>query len=153
MNIYKVTAAEEKKTIARQVLEALPEWFGIPEAREEYIAAGAEQTFFAAEEAGRVIGFLCLAETGRDTMELAVMGVCREHHRKGCGRALFAAARDEAAAAGYSFLQVKTVQMGRYKEYDDTNRFYQSLGFKELEVFPTLWDEWNPCQIYVMAIQ
>ena len=43
--------------------------------------------------------------------------------------------------------------MGRYKEYDDTNRFYQSLGFKELEVFPTLWDERNPCQIYVMAIQ
>ena len=41
MNIYKVTAAEEKKTIARQVLEALPEWFGIPEAREEYIADSA----------------------------------------------------------------------------------------------------------------
>lgn len=83
-----MTAAEEKKTIARQVLEALPEWFGIPEAREEYIADSAEQTFFAAEEAGRVIGFLCLKETGRDTMELAVMGVCREYHRKGCGRAL-----------------------------------------------------------------
>ncbi len=26
------------------------------------------------------------------------------------------------------------------------------LGFKEFEVFPTLWDEWNPCQIYVMAL-
>ncbi len=25
-------------------------------------------------------------------------------------------------------------------------------GFKEFEVFPTLWDEWNPCQIYVMAL-
>ena len=50
-------------------------------------------------------------------------------------------------------MQVKTVQMGRYKEYDDTNRFYRSLGFKELEVFPTLWDEWNPCQIYVMSIE
>ena len=119
----------------------------------EYIADSAEQTFFAVEEAGRVIGFLCLKETGRDTMELAVMGVCREYHRRGCGQALFAAARDEAAAAGYSFLQVKTVQMGRYKEYDDTNRFYRSLGFKELEVFPTLWDEWNPCQIYVMSIE
>ena len=153
MNIYKVPAAEEKKTIARQVLEALPEWFGIPQAREEYIADSAEQTFFAAKEVGRVIGFLCLKETGRDTMELAVMGVCREYHHRGCGRALFAAARDEAAAAGYSFLQVKTVQMGRYKEYDDTNRFYRSLGFKELEVFPTLWDERNPCQVYVMAIQ
>lgn len=42
--------------------------------------------------------------------------------------------------------------MGRYSIYDDTNRFYLSLGFKELEVFPTLWDEWNPCQIYIMAI-
>ena len=51
-----------------------------------------------------------------------------------------------------SFIQVKTVQMGKYAEYDDTNRFYLSLGFKELEVFPTLWDEWNPCQIYIMAI-
>ena len=45
------------------------------------------------------------------------------------------------------------VQMGRYPAYDDTNRFYLSLGFKEFEVFPTLWDEWNPCQVYVMALE
>ena len=38
--------------------------------------------------------------------------------------------------------------MGRYEVYDATNRFYLSLGYKEFEVFPTLWDEWNPCQIY-----
>ena len=61
-------------------------------------------------------------------------------------------AKQEARRQGYSFVQVKTVQMGRYSIYDDTNRFYLSLGFKELEVFPTLWDECNPCQIYIMAI-
>ena len=49
-------------------------------------------------------------------------------------------------------MQVKTVQMGKYKEYDKTNCFYLSLGFKEFEVFPTLWDEWNPCQVYVMGL-
>ena len=49
-------------------------------------------------------------------------------------------------------MQVKTVQMGRYADYDATNQFYLSLGFKEFEVFPTLWDEWNPCQVYVMAL-
>lgn len=54
--------------------------------------------------------------------------------------------------ARYSFMQVKTVQMGRYDIYDDTNRFYRSLGFKEFEIFPTLWDEHNPCQIYVMSL-
>ena len=48
--------------------------------------------------------------------------------------------------------RVKTVQMGRYKEYDATNLFYRSLGFKEFEVFPDLWDEWNPCQVYVMSL-
>ena len=57
-----------------------------------------------------------------------------------------------AKKQGFSFMQVKTVQMGHYPEYDATNRFYQSLGFKEFEVFPTLWDEWNPCQIYVMFL-
>ena len=76
-----------------------------------------------------------------------------DYHRKGAGRALFEEARREAFRLGYSFIQVKTVQMGRYKEYDDTNLFYLSLGFKELEVFPTLWDEWNPCQIYIMSIK
>jgi hypothetical protein len=42
--------------------------------------------------------------------------------------------------------------MGRYREYDETNLFYMSLGFKEFEVIPDLWDENNPCQIYVMSI-
>lgn len=38
------------------------------------------------------------------------------------------------------------------KEIDITNAFYESLGFEELECFPTLWDEWNPCQVYVKYI-
>lgn len=152
MEIREITVQEEKRKVVRKILEGLPEWFGIAEAREEYIAQSAEQPCFAAMEQGKPVGFLCLKETGRDTMELAVMGVDRRHHRRGSGRALFAAARKYAAQSGYSFLQVKTVQMGRCKEYDNTNRFYRSLGFKELEVFPNLWDEWNPCQIYIMAI-
>ncbi len=80
------------------------------------------------------------------------MGVLKEYHRMGIGRSLFEMAKKEAKQQGYSFIQVKTVQMGRYGIYGDTNRFYLSPGFKELEVFPTLWDECNPCQIYIMAI-
>ena len=41
---------------------------------------------------------LCLKETGRETVELAVMGVLREHHRSGIGRRLFEAARAIAQA-------------------------------------------------------
>ncbi len=152
--IRHITDTNEKLNISRAVLEALPDWFGIPESREEYISDSAQQPFFAAfDHDGKASGFLCLKETGRDTVELAVMGVLKEHHRQGIGRALFLAAKEHAAAAGYSFMQVKTVKMGMYDDYDITNRFYLSLGFKEFEVFPTLWDESNPCQVYVMNMK
>jgi GNAT superfamily N-acetyltransferase len=143
---------QEKQRVARVILEALPEWLGIPEARENYIRESADEIMLVSSEGGEPDGFLCLKETGRDTLELAVMGVLKEYHRQGVGTALVQAAKRIARERGYSFLQVKTVQMGRYPEYDATNRFYLSLGFKEFEVFPTLWDEWNPCQIYVMSV-
>ena len=81
------------------------------------------------------------------------MGVLMEYHRNGVGRVLFEKAKHMAVRSGYSFLQVKTVRMGMYDDYDTTNRFYQALGFKEFEVFPMLWDEANPCQIYVMGLK
>ena len=37
MKIIKVIDDEEKKKITRAILEALPEWFWIIDAREEYI--------------------------------------------------------------------------------------------------------------------
>ncbi len=151
--IRTVDDAAEKRRIAREILEALPEWFGIAEAREDYILKSADETMVASFDQDAPNGFLCLKETGKDTVELAVMGVRKEYHRKGIGTGLFEAAKEIAVEKGYSFLQVKTVQMGRYEEYDRTNRFYQSLGFKEFEVFPTLWDAHNPCQIYVMSIE
>lgn len=150
--VKECTAPAEKTAISRQILEALPDWFGIPEAREEYIENSANELFFAAFLGEAPVGFLTLKQTGEATAELAVMGVRKERHRQGIGRALFEAAKARAAALGYAFLQVKTVQMGRYPEYDATNRFYLALGFREFEVFPTLWDECNPCQIYVMYI-
>ncbi len=148
-----MTDSLEKRSVTRLVLEALPDWFGIPEAREEYIEESDNKIFFCAFDGGRPVGFLYLKETGRDTVELYVMGVLKEFHRKGIGRQLFNRAKKAANERGYSFIQVKTVQMGKYKEYDSTNKFYLSLGFKEFEVFPTLWDEWNPCQIYIMSLR
>ena len=148
--------------MARAILEALPEWFGIQDAREEYVEQSVQGEFLCAYDGNtpkgnpaggnRPVGFLCLRETGDATVELYVMGVLKERHRQGVGRALFQHAREIAAERGYSFMQVKTVQSGRYAEYDGTNAFYRSLGFREFEVFPTLWDAWNPCQVYVMAI-
>ena len=150
--IIQVENNKEKDMISRTILEALPDWFGIPEAREEYIVNSVNQQLFAAVKEEKTIGFLCLKQTGKDTVEVSVMGVLKEFHRHGIGRKLFMKAREKAIKDGFSFIQVKTVQMGQYDNYDNTNKFYISLGFKEFEIFPTLWDEWNPCQVYVMAL-
>lgn len=152
MFVKQINCNAMKENITRSILELLPDWFGIPEAVEEYIADSSGKPFFCAFDGEKPVGFLYLKETGRHTVELAVMGVLKEYHRLGIGRKLFKEAKEKAGEMGYSFIQVKTVQMGRYDICDDTNRFYLSLGFQELEVFPTLWDERNPCQIYIMSI-
>ena len=130
--IIQVENNKEKEMISRTILEALPDWFGIPEAREEYIVNSVNQQLFAAVKEEKTIGFLCLKQTGKDTVEVSVMGVLKEFHRHGIGRKLFMKAREKAIKDGFSFIQVKTVQMGQYDNYDNTNKFYISLGFRSV---------------------
>lgn len=150
--VVTIKDSDEKRMIARTVLEDLTQWFEVEESREGYIRDCTGWNFLAAKADDRIMGFLCLKETGNVTVELAVMGVMKESHRNGVGRELVEKAKEVAKADGYEFMQVKTVKMGMYEDYDRTNRFYISCGFKEFEVFPLLWDEANPCQIYVMSL-
>ena len=151
--IEQIKDSETKKAIARKILEALHDWFEVDESREKYIADCVNWIFLAAKEDEDYVGFLCLKETGDATVELAVMGVLKEYHRNGLGRKLFEAAKTIAEEEGYSFMQVKTVKMGVYEDYDITNRFYKACGFKEFEVIKEIWGEENPCQIYVMLLR
>ena len=86
MVIQKIDSDIEKKDIARAILEVLPDWFGILEATEAYIADSKGRPFFCAFADDVPVGFLYLKETGRHTVELAVMGVRQEYHRQGIGR-------------------------------------------------------------------
>ncbi len=56
--IIRIYEPETKKSIVRGILEALPEWFGIAEAREEYIAQSAAEPFWCAYDGDKPIGFL-----------------------------------------------------------------------------------------------
>lgn len=143
---------EQKEFIAAGILSDLPEWFGLPDSTAEYIKHSKELPFWAVIEEDSAKGFIVLKETSKHTAEVYVMGVLKVVHQNGYGRKLFEAFYAYAKEHGYSFIQVKTVQEGHYDEYDRTIQFYKGLGFKEFECFPTLWDEWNPCQIYVMGI-
>lgn len=147
-----INASEEKARVAKDILIQLPDWFGLEDSTAQYIKDVQHMPFLAYEWEGKHVGFLALKETSPHTLELYVMAVSMGIHHQGIGTVLFHECKRYAMQQGYAFLQVKTVQKGHYEFYDRTNRFYESLGFVELECFPTLWDSWNPCQIYIMAL-
>jgi hypothetical protein len=43
-------------------------------------------------------------------------------------------------------------QSAGYEPYDQTRRFYLSVGFKPLEVLPSFWDKDNPCLLMAKHI-
>ncbi len=147
-----VESPDERSAIASEVLLDLPEWFGIPEYTENYIRECAKMPLWVYEVFGESVGFIAIKETSLYAAELNVMGVKKAHHRSGVGKALFAVMLSSARSQGYEFLHVKTVDAGHYREYDDTRMFYESLGFRKLEVLPELWDPENPCLLMVMSI-
>lgn len=150
--IIKIEDPEEKKRIVSQILLDLPAWFGLPESTDKYIEDSKELPLWAAKIQEEVIGFVTLAESSEDTGELHCMGVEKNYHGKGIGRQLYVELEDYAKEK-YKYLQVKTVDEGHYKEYNQTVAFYKSVGFSKLEVFPALWDKWNPCLIMIKAIK
>lgn len=150
--IKEIVDIDEKEKISREILNDLPEWFGMPESTEEYITDSQDKPFIACFMDNEAVGFVVLNSTSVDCADIFVMGIKKKYHRMGIGTKLNDAYEKLAKKLGYTYTQVKTVQSGHYKEYDITNNFYKSVGYKELEVFPTLWDEWNPCQIYIKYI-
>ena len=150
--VNEIIKPEEKEKIARIILTKLPDWFGLPESTEEYLRCCKNMPFWTATVDTKVQGFIALKENSAFTAEIYVMGVLPDLHHHGIGTLLFERFFNYAKEKGYEFIQVKTVQKGHYEEYDRTNQFYESLGFRELECLPTLWDKHNPCQIYIKAV-
>lgn len=144
---------QEKQQAVRVVLEDLPDWFGIPESTNAYIENAAGQIVFQAGIDGQTAGILALKQTSPVCMEVEVMGVRPSLHQQGIGKSLMQAAISFCKKAGVHYLQVKTVAMGHYPQYDATNRFYLAMGFEPIEIFETLWDPGNPCQQYLLAVK
>ena len=150
--VKEIFDSKEKERISREVLYDLPEWFGIPESTQAYICDSQSKPFVACFADDEVAGFIVMNATSEDCADIYVMGVKKKFHHMGVGTMLNEAFEVMARERGYTYSQVKTVKRGCYEEYDITNSFYESIGYKELECFPTLWDERNPCQIYIKYI-
>ena len=146
--IEEVKDANQKIAVVAEVLKDLPEWFGIPESTQAYIEGAKDLQVWAAYQENDLAGFVSLSYSSEDCAEIDCLGVKKAYQGRGIGSQLLATLESEASK-NVDFLQVKTVAEGSNKDYDRTNVFYRSLGFKKLEIFPQLWGPQNPCQILI----
>lgn len=147
--LIEIKDKKEKEKIGNLVLDDLTDWFSIGESRKTYIEESLDKRFLAIFLDDKPVGFLVMKETSKDCVEIFVMGIMKKYHRLGLGKQLIEAFEDLASNLSFTYAQVKTVRSGIYEDYDKTNEFYRAMGFKELECFPSLWDDNNPCQIYI----
>ena len=146
--IEEVKNENQKKAVVAEVLKDLPEWFGIPESTQVYIEGATTLQVWAAYQESDLTGFVSLSYSSEDCAEIDCLGVKKGHQGRGIGSQLLANLESEAGKQ-VDYLQVKTVAERSNKDYDRTNVFYRSLGFKKLEIFPQLWGPQNPCQILI----
>ena len=148
--VVELTDPAARSRIAEAVLRDLPDWFGIEKAAQGYIQAAAALPTFAVEPD---LAFLCVKQHTPRAAELYVMGVRREHHRRGIGRALVQAAESWCRARGIRYLHVKTLGPSNSSPgYDATRAFYEAQGFVALEEMHGFWDEENPALILVKDV-
>lgn len=142
------------REVVRSILSELPEWFGIPASLEAYVEAARDMPMAAARtEAGETVGFLSLRRHSPCAAEAYVVGVRRDRHRQGVGRALFAAAERALTGDGLRYFTVKTLAAQHPDPfYARTRRFYEAMGFEPLETFDTLWGEGTPCLLMIKVI-
>ena len=149
--IKEVKGEDQKMAVVAEILRDLPEWFGIPESTRAYIEGAKDLQVWATYQEDDLLGFVSLSYSSEDCAEIDCLGVKIAHQGRGIGSQLLATLESEACKK-VDYLQVKTVAEGSNKNYDRTNVFYRSVGFKKLEIFPSLWDPQNPCQILIKKI-
>ena len=154
ISIIRVENPAEKAEISAHILHALPDWFGLPDSTQKYIDDSRNMPFFR-RRAGRAGSRIRGAEGNQPPArgKFTSWAYCRNITEAASGSGCLRRFGRRQSREVIGCCRLKPCRRGHYEEYDRTNAFYQRMGFLPLECLPTLWDEWNPCQVYVLPLQ
>jgi XTP/dITP diphosphohydrolase len=145
---------DAKERICRAILESLPDWFGIPEAIDQFCREVRALRMWVARAGDEVAGLATVLQHFPVTAELHLIAIRAEHHRAGLGERLLAEVEAHLRKKATRLLTVKTLAPSAGDRlYARTHRFYAAQGFVPLEVFPTLWNEENPCLLMAKVLR
>jgi GNAT superfamily N-acetyltransferase len=139
--------------VCEPVLRALPDWFGLERAVQQYIHDIEIMPTILANVNGQVLGFLTIKVHNPYAAEIHVMGVLPEAHHQGIGRVMLERAEAYLRQQNIEYFQVKTLSSVHPDPgYVKTRAFYQAMGFRPLEELPDFWDAENPCLMLIKKL-
>lgn len=145
---------KQDPTSVRRILEALPEWFGDPEAIDNYVSAAGDSEFVSrvAIDSANAVGVSLTRRHFRESAELHLIAVDPTARGQGIGRALISQVAADLRTDGCKLLSVHTVGASFENEpYAHTRSFYTAMGFYPLEEHHNL--DWaGPTLILVLQL-
>ncbi len=134
----------------RRILYSLPDWFGIEEANRAYIESLQTLPGAVVRVGDAIVGFIALTEHTPQSIEIHVIAVEQEYHRRGVGRKMIKWCEDWCRSRDIPWLHVKTRGPSTPDpQYERTRQFYISCGFESLFESLTLWGPQNAALILV----
>ena len=137
----------------KDIIESLPDWFGIPEANEAFLLDLNKFPSWVALKVKTVVGCITLQQNYPNSFEIHFLAVHPDFHRKGIGKLLIQQIEEVSRQQGGCWLHVKTLSPSHPDPYYGfTREFYYSLGFSPLFESNTIWGAANPAIILVKKI-
>lgn len=136
-----------------RILRALPDWFGLEDSIQRYVAHLSSLDGYAAEVEGQVVGFVGLLRHSVGSVEIDVIAVAPTHHGQGLGAALVQVVEASLHDSRPLLLHTKTLGPSHPdRNYANTRKFWATLGFLPTEETTLFWGEANPCLILVKPL-
>lgn len=131
---------ENKAAICAGILDTLHTWFG-EQGAANYAAEIGPLPMFGVMKDGMIAGFLALKPHTLYAMEILVMGVRPQFHRRRIGHSLMTRAVSYAKDKGARYITLKTLSASQPNEfYARTRKFYEAWGFVPIEEFEAPWN-------------
>lgn len=152
--IVDVKDEKRKSTYTKEILESLLDWFANEQARDDYVKEVSKYPYWVAlNKDNQCIGFFSVKVHYKHTGDVFICGILPEYQHNGIGKALYNAAELYFRQIGCKYVIVKTLSdIVNFEPYEQTRRFYKSVGFESLITLTEMWDEENPCLIMIKML-
>ena len=148
-----VSSGGHHPAAVRAILDTIPEWFGLPESNDDYVAKADLLGNVVARDGDEIVGICLLLEHNPHSVEIDLLAVERSRHRQGIGGAILEHVERELRDRGVRLLHLKTFGPSIQNEpYARTRAFYAAHGFVAMEERADIWDADNPCLFLVKSI-